>query len=1126
MKTETLHETPASEMDAARNRISRKKTETPNPSHMKRKPWLVMLLTMMFAVAAAAQPSLQTLVTNGLSEPYGVAVDTKNNFYVTDSAHNRIARYDSNSGVLTNLAGVFGESGRNDGPGVFAHFFNPQGIAFARGGLVVADSGNHSIRFVALDGTVTTLAGGTLGFKDGAGAAAQFNAPAGLAADATGNIYIADLANNRIRKLDLANNVTTVAGVYSRPEAVSVDKATGTLYVADTGNHTIKAVSTAGVVSVFAGSGSRFISGNKDSLIATNALFTSPRGLLWVGGKIGLLVSDTGNAQVRRIYFNTNFNTFSVETYLSGPGLVAPIGLAQDAIGNFPMADLGANRLSSVQITKAQPPVTTPQIGIVILTTNAFGQFRTELVPIVNSTFNNDVNVAILSERGTDTFYTLDQDANFPEDPGSRNTPQPYENGLLDWPFTIINPAVDGANVVVRAIGTQDGRRSSGIVTARFQYKTANPVINGKSPGGFTMDDATENAQLWYTTDGSAPANASPAKLYIAGTKLNIVDGTNDIVFKVRAFKQGYTPSAEVTKTFLYTDLQTSSIGITRDFNAGIGSTIVVPVDVKIASGEVLRTLQFRVEVTPEGNAPAVSTQFRYLHIGTNDFIQLPPVSDGPPLVDSYTSGSATGLAISFIGNTNLFSCADCTASLDAAGIATVALLAVPIPPNAQAGQKYKLSVVFPSGTSDARQTPVSMTTFADRHITITNVSYVVGDSGISRWYNAGDFGNGNLNNNDVNNAFLAACGLFTPYPFSDAFDAMDAFPEDSAVAVGGDGQIRYLDWNVILNRSLRLPGYESNWSRSWADGGVRTVKGATLNGLPSLPAESFSNLPQLAWSPDGSLSANGAENARPGQTVNVPVYVNMKAGRQVKGLQFRATVTSNDGAPALLQRVQFTVNPALPTPVSLQGIDGRLPLNQAVGAWSLSQNSFSTPLKEKKLLGHISFQVPDSASSGQSYSVHFSNVDGSPDLTTQYQFDSLPGDVWVLTPALRPAAVISDEWKTKFFGSFNNPWSDLNADPDGDGVSNLQEYLNGTQPNELRLHGLNSDWRNDLKNDNGFKLRWFAEPGKNYVVERSANLGEWTKIADNISGNGDVKEVTAPQDGAQTFFYRVRFQR
>jgi Chitobiase/beta-hexosaminidase C-terminal domain/NHL repeat len=1099
---------PAGRASAAR-RYSLSVTAITNPKAMK-KTWCVLLLSMLFALGSVAEPALQTLVTNGLSEPYGVTVDSKNNYYITDSVNNRIAEY-TNGGVLTNLAGVFGEPGGNDGLGPFAHFNNPEGIVFARGGLVVADSGNHRIRFVALDGTVTTLAGSSAGFQDGSGAAAQFNAPAGLAADSAGNVYIADLLNGRVRKLDLANNVTTLAGGFSRPSAVGVDNATGRIYVADTGTHSIRMIQSDGSVSLYAGSGSSFISGLKDSLVAANALFNAPRGLLWIGGSTGLLVSDTGNHCVRRVYTNTNYNTIAVETYISST-LQAPVGLAIDGYKNIPVTDLAAGALDLIQVTTPQPPVSDPKIGIVVVTTNAFGQFVTQLNPVVNSTFNNDVQVAILGEVGTETFYTLDPGANFPDDPTSRNTPPLYSDGLPQWTNSLVYPSVDGSNVLVRAVGMQDGRRPSSVVSARFQFKAANPIINGKNPANFTLSDDTDNAQLWFTTDGSDPTNGAPAQLYLPYSQLNIVNGTNNVVFKVQAFKDGYTPSYEVVKTFLFSDLETSAIGIPRDFSAGIGSTIVVPVEVRVAGADALRSLQFRVEVTPNDGAPPISTQFRNLPIGTNDFISVPAPSTNAPVSSTYTNGAITGVAIAYL---------DTVGGLLLQGTATAALLAVPIPPTAQAGQTYSLSILYPSATSDAYQTPVPMSILADRTITVTNITYVVGDNAVATWYNAGDFGNGNLNNNDVNMALKVSLGILNLYPFTDLFDAMDTFPPDSLNTVGGDGEIRYLDWQLILERSLRLS--TQNWQRAWSAGGVRLPASATLNGAADLPGQTLVVPPPGAvWVRQASFSATEVENAQPGQTVIVPIYVNVDEGASLSGLQFLAEILPSAGAPALTGPAAFVPAAGFPPGRNVQGVA----VNAVAYAWDLG--SFAPPLQGHVLLGNVVFTVPATAHAGQSYTLHFGNADGAPDENTQYDFESFPAGVWVNAPAVTPAHLISDEWKLKFFGSLDDPNAAPEADPDNDGCPNWKEYLAGTDPtnadSRLRLSGLQPRWASGKKQ---VALQWLSAPGKRYVIESTADLGsgQWTTVAAGVLGDGNTKEYIDSDLGQATQYYRVRLQ-
>ena len=48
---------------------------------------------------------------------------------------------------------------------------------------------------------VSTLAGSSSGYMDGALTAAKFNNPSGVAVDSSGNVYVADTNNHRIRKI-------------------------------------------------------------------------------------------------------------------------------------------------------------------------------------------------------------------------------------------------------------------------------------------------------------------------------------------------------------------------------------------------------------------------------------------------------------------------------------------------------------------------------------------------------------------------------------------------------------------------------------------------------------------------------------------------------------------------------------------------------------------------------------------------------------------------------------------------------------------------------------------------------------------------------------------------------------
>jgi hypothetical protein len=647
------------------------------------------------------------------------------------------------------------------------------------------------------------------------------------------------------------------------------------------------------------------------------------------------------------------------------------------------------------------------------------------------------------------------------------------------------------------------------VVTARFQYAVANPAVIGNNPGSVALECATLNAFIRYTTDGSDPTETSA--IYALGSRLNIVNGTNDVTLKVRAYRNGYSPSRVVSQTFVFQNLQTSSIGIVRDYQGGIGATIIVPVEVKLKSDDLLKSLQFRVEIKPETGAPLISDQLRVLAIdAADDFIPVAPPSTNMPSSFVYVTNNATGLLIGYFGTNS---------ALNVEGDAAVAMLAVPIPPTATGGQKYTISVIRPSGTSDGFDTPVPLEPLANRTILVTNVAYIMGDTARANWYNAGEFGSGNLNNNDVNNAFYASLGVRVPYSFSDVFNAMDVYPEDTTGVVGGDNQIRFLDWQVILRRSLLLD--TANWKRAWSPGGTLTVATATLNTSPLLPAteQAAGAVISSQWHREAVLRGGYLENVEPGQTVSVPVSLKVDPGYDVSGLQFKANVVPEDGAPPLVSPIEFAPAEGVPWPFASISGPGFVGCGWIVG-------TIKPALVNDALVGYVKFAVPPTAQKGQSYTVRFLFVDGSTFKSdgkyADYNFESLPGSVWVQGPMLKSPDVITDEWRMRFFGCLNGIVAQALADPDGDGKNNLQEFLAGTNPAKLRFHLLNSEWRSRLDK---FHLKWFGVPGKKYVVECAADpiTGPWQLVSEVLTGQGDVLNVDAPKVDAKALFYRVR---
>jgi len=304
--------------------------------------------------------------------PYGLAVDSAGNLFFTDYQNSAVHKIGT-GGVLITLAGNGSRrySGDN-GPATNAQLNIPTSVAVATDGTIyVADTGNHVVRKIATDGTITTVAGtGAPGFAGDGGPApkAKLNFPVGIAIDPGSNLYIADEHNSRVRSVAVGGTINTVAGNGSYTytgdgglaSAAQLDgpwgaafDASGNLYISDW-NSRIRKITPDGMITTVAGTGVIGYSG--DGGQATSAEFNFPGGLKFDAAG-NLYIADFGNDRVRKV------TPSGIVTTVAGNGtnghsgdggqatsaqLSRPAGLAFDAMGNLYIAEFLNARVRKV----------------------------------------------------------------------------------------------------------------------------------------------------------------------------------------------------------------------------------------------------------------------------------------------------------------------------------------------------------------------------------------------------------------------------------------------------------------------------------------------------------------------------------------------------------------------------------------------------------------------------------------------------------------------------------------------------------------------------------------------------------------------------------------------------------
>jgi Tol biopolymer transport system component len=119
----------------------------------------------------------------------------------------------------------------------------------------------------------------------------------------------------------------------------------------------------------------------------------------------------------------------------------------------------------------------------------------------------------------------------------------------------------------------------------------------------------------------------------------------------------------------------------------------------------------------------------------------------------------------------------------------------------------------------------------------------------------------------------------------------------------------------------------------------------------------------------------------------------------------------------------------------------------------------------------------------------------------------------------------IPDSWMTHYFGHPTGQASDHSQaqdDADGDGMTNLQEFLAGTDPTDPAsvLHIQIAP----VVSSTNVILSWLAVPGKSYQVQYKDNLSDslWLNAPGNVSVVGTQAYFTVPADQPNRFYRLV----
>jgi large repetitive protein len=316
-----------------------------------------------------------------LSLPTSVALDGAGNLYFADSNNHAIRMVNAATGVITTVAGVLGVQGHSgDGSlAIHAHLDTPDSVAIdpVNGYLYIADSGNNVIRRVTLStGIISAFAGNhTAAYAGDGGQAvsASWNGPRSVTVGPDGQIYIADQNNHSIRKVALDGMITTIAGngtsgfsgdggpastaVMDSPAATAIDAA-GNIYIADAGNNRVRKVNA--------------VTGEIDTVVGSNLESFNgdggPADAAGMYGPYGMALDGSGNLYVSDVFHNRIRLVKSINAVLNFPTIrVQRVSSTQDEeLENDGNAPLNISDLNPGVNTQLDPVATTCSTSVAL----------------------------------------------------------------------------------------------------------------------------------------------------------------------------------------------------------------------------------------------------------------------------------------------------------------------------------------------------------------------------------------------------------------------------------------------------------------------------------------------------------------------------------------------------------------------------------------------------------------------------------------------------------------------------------------------------------------------------------------------------------------------------------------